>query len=362
MTPANPLAWLLRVSQNHLIDQLRKQKRITLTGSQHPDIADQLTWDDAPSLEASISDDQLKLIFACCHPALSQEAQIILTLKLVAGFGNKEVATALLRNEEAIAKAHTRAKKKLQTVNIKFDTLIEVGLRSRLTIVLKIIYLIFSEGYKPYRGTEIINRDLCYEAIRLAILLDNNKFCQGNSTKALIALMCFHAARFDARVDVLGNLIDLEHQERTSWDRSLIAVGVQYLNQATGESNDPQDYVLQAFISYYHCIAESFKATDWKSILRLYDIQLVKQYSPIIALNRIIPFEKIHGIVKATQELADYAANPLAIKNALYYAIKAEFHYKQGQNSEAKKCYDKAIDLVENEVERNHLIKKRDGL
>ncbi|NND33608.1 MAG: sigma-70 family RNA polymerase sigma factor, partial [Saprospiraceae bacterium] len=145
-TPDNPLSWLLRVSQNHLIDQLRRQKRITLTGDRDSDSLNQSVWDNDPALETTVNDDQLKLIFGCCHPALSQESQIILTLKLVAGFGNKEVATALLKNEEAIAKAHTRAKKKLRSENIKFESSLEIGLRSRLQIVLKIIYLIFSEG------------------------------------------------------------------------------------------------------------------------------------------------------------------------------------------------------------------------
>ena len=360
--PDNPLAWLLRVSQNHLIDHLRKQKRITLIGDSLTENMSQPTWDHDPTLETMVNDDQLKLIFGCCHPALSQESQIILTLKLVAGFGNKEVATALLKNEEAVAKAYTRAKKRLRSENIKFDSSVEVGLRSRLHIVLRIIYLIFSEGYKPRRGKEIVNRDICYEAIRLAILLEENKHCQGPVTKALISLMCFHAARFDARVDQNGDFIDLENQDRSKWDRSLIAVGVQHLNQATDDFNDPHDYILQAFISYYHCIAPTFRETDWKSILRLYDIQLAKQYSPIIALNRIVPFHKIHGLEKAEKELQIYATNPLSIKNGLYYAIAADFHRDKGKISDAKYCYDKAIELVENEVERNHLIKKRDGL
>ncbi|MBK8503233.1 MAG: sigma-70 family RNA polymerase sigma factor [Saprospiraceae bacterium] len=320
--PTHPLAWLIRVAQNQLIDLLRKKQKTTFPGDELK-LESEVFMDD-PALENVVEDDQLKMIFTCCHPALSQEAQIILTLKLVAGFGNKEAANALLKNEEAVAKAYTRAKKKLQSENIKFDHTLEIGLRSRLHIVLKIIYLIFTEGYKPHQGNEIIKKDLCYEAIRLALLLDRNKYCQSPSTKALIALMCFHASRFEARLDQYGDFVDLEHQDRASWNRELIVIGVKYLNQATSASNDPLDYILQAFISYYHCIAPSFEETDWTEILRLYDIQQAKQFSPIIELNRLIPFSMVNGPVLAFEKLTLYESENSSLRNMLFYAIKGD--------------------------------------
>jgi RNA polymerase sigma-70 factor (ECF subfamily) len=354
--PEHPLAWLITVAQNQLIDILRKKQKTILSG-------DELKFEsevflDDPSLENAVEDDQLKMIFTCCHPSLSQEAQIILTLKLVAGFGNKEVANALLKNEEAVAKAYTRAKKKHQSENIKFEHSVEVGLRSRLHIVLKVIYLIFTEGYKPHQGNELIKKELCYEAIRLALLLDRNKYCQTPSTKALIALMCFHASRFEARLDLEGDFVDLEHQDRSIWNRELIVVGVKYLNQATSISNDPLDYILQAFISYYHCIAANFEETDWNEILRLYDIHQAKQFSPIIELNRLIPYSMVNGPALAFEKLVTYEIDSTSLKNTLFYAIKGDLLKKLKQSSDAKIAYQNALDLAENDIEKKHLLKK----
>jgi RNA polymerase sigma-70 factor (ECF subfamily) len=354
--PEHPLAWLIRVAQNQLIDLLRRKQKTILPGDEKK-FESEVFMDD-PVLENVVQDDQLKMIFICCHPSLSQEAQIILTLKLVAGFGNKEVANALLKNEEAIAKAYTRSKKKLQTENIKFDHSIEVGLRSRLHIVLKVIYLIFTEGYKPHQGHEIIKKDLCYEAIRLALLLDRNKYCQGLSTKALIALMCFHASRFEARLDQNGDLVDLEHQDRSLWNRELIAIGAKYLDHATSVSMDPLDYVLQAFISYYHCIAPSFQETDWLSILRLYDIQQAKQFSPVIELNRLIPFSMIYGPALAFEKLEQYEKISTSLKNTLFYAVKGDLLKKLNRYSESKIAYRQAVELVGNDIEKRHLERK----
>lgn len=358
--PENPLAWLVKVAHNQLIDSFRKTQRFLLSGNQ-PDDPTPVELDE-PLLDHQIRDDQLKLIFICCHPYLSEEAQVILTLKLVLGFGNREVANALLKNEEAVAKAYTRAKKKLKSTEIRFDHSLEVGLRSRLFVVLKIIYLIFTEGYKPFQGNEIIRRDLCYEAIRLTILLDENPFCEGPSTKALIALMCFHTSRFDARQDASGTLVDLEHQDRTLWDRDLIEIGIKYLDQATGQTDDPLDYILQAFLSYYHCIAPSFEKTDWKSILRIYDIHLSKQYSPILALNRLIPFSMVHGPNQAYAELLNYEHNPSSIRDILFYAVKGELAAKSGKIDLARQSYQQAINLGENKMEIRHLQKKMQNL
>ncbi|MCB0685376.1 MAG: sigma-70 family RNA polymerase sigma factor [Saprospiraceae bacterium] len=359
--PVQPFAWLLKVAHNQLIDQLRKKQKTVLSGEIFENnLVNDLIND--PTLENTIDDDQLKMIFTCCHPSLSEESQIILTLKLIAGFSNGEVANALLKKEDTVAKAFTRAKRKLQDENIRFDHAFEIGLRSRLNIVLRIIYLIFTEGYKPYEGNSSIKKDLCYEAIRLALLLDNNKFCQTASTKALIALMCFHTARFEARQGPGGELIDLEHQDRSIWNQELINIGIRYLNAATDKSDYPLDYILQAFISYYHCSAERFVDTDWKSILRLYDIHLTKQYSPVIALNRIVAFSKVHGIAPAYQLLLAYEQNDDAPKQMLFHAIKGELLSKLGRNHEAAEAFQKAVVLGENAPEINHLKHKISSL
>lgn len=355
--PDQPLSWLVRVSHNNLVDSLRKGRRMTLTGDvRTPELsisADELTP------ENQVEDDQLKLIFMCCHPFLSQESQIILTLKLVLGFGNKEVSNALLKKEEAVAKAYTRAKNKLKETEIRLDHSLEIGLRSRLNIVLKIIYLIFSEGYKPFQGDQIIRRDLCYEAIRLAILLDKNKYCSGPSTKGLIALMCFHTSRFEARQDASGEIISLEAQDRTLWSRELISIGIEHINQATRLTDDPLDYILEAFISYYHCISPSFRETDWKSILKLYDLHLAQRYSPILALNRIIPVSMVMGVQYAYEELLKLETIGTQMSDpVLYYAIKGDLEKRSGRLHQAREAYEQAISLGENVAEIKHLQKK----
>lgn len=355
--PDNPEAWLMRVAKNRLLDVLRRQNHWTDI-KQHWQTPDNVMPDD-PNLSNSVADDQLRMIFACCHPSLSQEYQIILTLKLVAGFGNKEIAACLLKKEDTIAKAFTRAKKKLRSNKIKLKIPIELGLRSRQSIVVKIIYLIFTEGYKTHRGADMIRRDLCYEAVRLAQLLDQNKYCSQPNIKALLALMCFHVARFDARLDHNGSLIDLEHQDRSLWSQELIDIGISYLNQAYRQSDTPFDYLMQAYISYYHCTAVSFEATNWQGILDLYNLQLQKMYSPMVALNRIIPYQRVHGAEKAMAELTEYARQNKAIKNGLYYAILGDLQKTMGQFKNANASYDKAIALVENVGEKLHFKNKK---
>lgn len=354
--PSNPTSWLLRVANNTLIDTLRRNKKMVQT--------DDISFLDLRQsaqeevrLNHTINDSQLKMVFACCHPSLSQEYQIILSLKLIGGFGNKEIAKVLLKKEETIAKSFTRAKKRLKE-NVKtLDSPIEIGLKSRLTIVLRIIYLLFTEGYTASSGEVLIKKDICIEAIRLALLLTMNKSCNQPEVHALIALMCLHASRFEARTDQNGEMVDLENQNRSFYDRELIKVGIQHLEKAAVESQ-PSDYHLQAAVAYYHSTAKSFTDTDWKSILQLYDLQLQRQYSPIVQLNRIVPFYKVYGAKKAMQELKNFKQGPYFIDNSLYYAIKAELTLKTGNIEASKMALKSAIDRTKNEMEKKHFIKK----
>lgn len=237
------------------------------------------------------------------------------------------------------------------------DSPIEIGLKSRLTIVLRIIYLLFTEGYTASSGEVLIKKDICIEAIRLALLLTMNKSCNQPEVHALIALMCLHASRFEARTDQNGEMVDLENQNRSFYDRELIKVGIQHLEKAAVESQ-PSDYHLQAAVAYYHSTAKSFTDTDWKSILQLYDLQLQRQYSPIVQLNRIVPFYKVYCAKKAMQELKNFKQGPYFIDNSLYYAIKAELTLKTGNIEASKMALKNAIDRTKNEMEKKHFIKK----
>lgn len=355
--PDNPTAWLYRVANNALIDMLRRGKKMDFLEHRELKEEDIDFSEKEPSLNHTISDSQLKMIFACCHPSLSEEYQIILSLKLIGGFSNKELAEALLKKEETVAKSFTRAKKKFREEVQLLKIPVQMGLQSRLFIVLRIIYLLFSEGYAATTGSKVIKRDICYEALRLALLLRENEYCKHANLEALIALMCFHASRFDARLDENKELVTLEFQDRSKYNKELIKIGIHHLESSGTEDKLPSIYHLEAARSFYHCQAKSFEKTDWKSILYLYDVQLKQQYSSILALNRIVPFAKIHGAEKALLELNDLESRTDFGKSGLFYAIKTELLLELNDFA-----YDltlkKAIELTDNELVKKHLQKK----
>ena len=356
--PKNPTAWLLQVAKNTLIDSLRRDQKM----QQKDDVLDFLenssNQQEEISLNNMIQDSQLKMTFACCNPKLSSESQIILSLKLIGGFSNKEISKALLKKEDTIAKSFTRAKKKFKETIKTLDIPVEMALSSRINIVLKVIYLLFSEGYTTSYGEEIIKRDICYEAIRLALLLTDNSSTNTSETNALIALMCFHASRFDARTDENGNFVDLEHHNRSKYNRELIRVGMIHFKTAEKKPSQNPSYFLQAAVSYSYCEAESFDKIQWKNILNLYDLQLKYSYSPIIRLNRIIPFYKVYGAKKAIKALEDVYLDSDLEERGLSYSINAQLLIDLSQKSAAVETLNKAIEHTTNDVQKKHLKKK----
>ena len=360
-TPQNPSSWILRVAANYMIDLLRRDKKVSfqdatvLTDAREGVLSS--THTQQITLDTELKDDQLRMIFACCHPALPVESQIMLTLKLLCGFGNAEIADALLKKEDAVAKALTRARKKFKDEIGSLDVPVEMGLRSRLLIVLKIIYLLFNEGYSPNYGEELIKKDLCMEAIRLGEMLLENDYCKQPEVHALVALMYLHTARFDARVDAKGALVTLEQQDRSCWDQELIAQGAYHLDKAM-QPGAFSDYHIQAGIAYTHAIATSFADTDWTHILELYDLQLRHIYSPIVALNRIVAYSRVHGAKKAYSEIKKLDKEKLLETKHLYYAIKAEILSELEAYGKAKVSLEKALNLTQNQVEKKHLQKQ----
>ncbi|MEZ4810006.1 MAG: sigma-70 family RNA polymerase sigma factor [Allomuricauda sp.] len=356
--PDNPTSWLYRVANNALIDVLRRDKKVSFQELEKLTALTKQEHDGEPPMNDAISDSQLKMIFACCHPSLSQEHQIVLSLKLIGGFSNKELAEALLKKEEAVAKSFTRAKKKFREEVQMLRIPVLMGLQSRLFRVLQIIYLMFTEGYAATSGSQIIKKDICYEALRLALLLQENKYCKHPNLDALIALMCFHASRFDARLDEKGELVTLEYQDRTKYNAELIGIGIGHLENAGTPNRTPSNYHLEAARSYYHSIAKTFAETDWKSILYLYDVQLKLQYSPMVALNRIIPLAKVKGAEKAMMELELLEKKSDFDQSGLFHAIKAELWSELKQPQKHKSTLKKAIDLSENDLVKRHYQKK----
>jgi len=355
--PDNPTAWLYKVAKNGMLDTLRREQKVGYTNTTF--LFDKAVNTDGFYTDNEITDSQLKLIFACCHPSLSQEHQVILSLKLIGGFSNKELAEALLKKEEAVAKSFTRAKRKFKEEVKLLQIPVQMGLQSRLFVVLQIIYLLFSEGYAATSGMQMVKRDICYEALRLALLLKKNSYCQHPNLDALIALICFHASRFEARLSEEGELITLEFQNRSLYNKELIAIGTNHLERAETKDQLPSKYHLEAAVSYHHCMAPSFKETDWKNILVLYDLQLRTQYSPMAALNRIVPFTKVYGAEKGLKLLEDWKKNNEHQRVALFYTIKAELLAMLKRDF--KPDLKKAIQLTENGLVKRHLEKKMTG-
>ncbi|MEM8846955.1 MAG: sigma-70 family RNA polymerase sigma factor [Bacteroidota bacterium] len=351
--PDNPTAWLYRVAQNRLIDVLRRDKKSDLLGDK-PLPKEKTKNESEVVLEDALEDSQLNMIFACCHPSLSQEYQIILSLKLMGGFSNKELADALLKKEEAIAKSFTRAKKQFREKVQFLQIPVQMGLQSRLFQVLRVIYLLFSEGYTATTGVQLLKKDICYEALRLALLLRKNKYCIHPNLEALIALMCFHASRFEARLDKEGNLVSLEHHDRELYNQELIEIGIHHLEQSETPDKLPSQYHLEAARSYYHCVAPTFLETDWKNILYLYDVQVKQQFTPMVALNRIVPYSKVYGAIDALKELQHLEKKSDFSSVGLFYAIKADLLKEQG-DANYKPILLQAIEHSDNELVKRYL-------
>lgn len=356
--PKNPTAWLLRVANNGLIDIFRRAKKVQQHDEINTFLSELSNEDQELSLDNVVNDSQLKMIFACCNPSISTEYQIILSLKLIGGFSNKEISRALLKKEETVAKSFTRAKKKFKEKIQTLDIPIAMGLSSRISVVLKVIYLLFTEGYTASTGITIVKRDICYEAIRLALLMTKNASTDTSEAHALISLMCFHAARFDARMNAQNELEDLEHQDRSKYDQELVKVGIRHFGEAERRTTINPSYYFQAAVSYQYCEASSFEEIHWESVLNLYDLQLKYSYSPMVRLNRVIPLYKVHGPKIGLEVLLSMNRELKLQENALFYSIKAEILKELQQFSGAKEALKKAIDLTKNEVQQNHLNKK----
>lgn len=299
--PDNPAGWIHRAAKNRVLDALRREKTfeqaIALSGHSVNDqesIVDQ--W-----LEAEcISDSLLRMMFVCCHPSIDRKSQIALTLKTLCGFSVSEIARGLLLPNETVKKRIQRAKQSLASSNIKLELPSDDKLALRLDVVHDVLYLLFNEGYSTSSGTESIRDEMCDEAARLCHLLCESSW-SSTTTKALLALLLFHAARLDARTDETGTVVLLEDQDRTKWDRHLIGAAGCWL--AKSKTDQPTTFHLEAAIAMQHCIAPSVEATDWSTIVQLYSRLLLLRDSPIYALNRAIAIGQAGDMHEAMSQL-----------------------------------------------------------
>jgi RNA polymerase sigma-70 factor (ECF subfamily) len=334
--PDNPSAWVHRIAKNRILDTLRREKtgRRVLGdwAANRPRPDDTL---DELFLDTEIEDSQLRMMFACCHPHLARENQLALTLRALCGFGNSEIARALLVTEETVKKRLQRATRDLVERGIELDPPPADELSRRLDGVHQVLYLLFNEGYSSSEGDTAIRADLCEEAARLCYMLCSHARFATPATKALMALMLFHAARLEARLDQHGSLLLLEDQDRDWWDRPLIRRAEEFLNQSA-EGPVASTYHFEAAIACLHCRAKSCEETDWPAILRLYDALLSLHRSPVYLLNRAIVVAQIDGPAAGIRALTEAGEDPALRHYHLYDATLGELHRRAGDLQRAR--------------------------
>jgi RNA polymerase sigma factor (sigma-70 family) len=355
--PPNPTAWLYAVAKQKTLyhfrrDKIFQQKVLPALTSQIEEFTDlnELNFSDQ-----HIKDSQLQMIFAICTPVIASEAQIGLALRILCGFGIDEIAEAFLTNKETINKRLFRAKEKLRTEKVQLEFPPEDEVAERLDNVLHIIYLLFNEGYYSMTQNEILRRDLCVEAMKLGTFLTEYERTNQPKTNALLALMCFHASRFNARQTSEGDIILYEDQDKSKWNADLIRQGMHFLDMSAC-GNKLSSYHLEARIACWHCIKKD-SPEKWQEILSLYDHLVIINFSPAVVLNRLFALYKAKGTEAALKE-----AEPLQMDNNHFYFILLGELYRQKDPNKARLHYQKALSLSKTQIERQEIQHKIDSL
>jgi len=346
--PRNPSAWLTQVAKNRALDSLRRSAtwrdkeraiRQALTG---------LDEDGAPpgrdGLPGELADDQLAMVFACCHPLLSRDAQVALTLKTVGGFGVAELARAFVTQRSAMAQRLLRAKQRLRDSGIRLEIPVGESLPPRLDAALEVLYLMFNEGYSPLEGELTVRPELCHEAIRLAELVCAHPATDRPRSRALAALLSFQASRLALRARA-SELILLQQQDRSQWDRACIARGLRHLERA-GRGERLSAYHLEAEIAACHAVAKTWGRTDWARIVSCYDSLLRLNPSPIVAVNRAVALAELEGPAVGLATLAELSRHPELRSYYPFHAARAELHRRLGQTAEATAAYRQVLALT----------------
>jgi RNA polymerase sigma-70 factor (ECF subfamily) len=348
--PLNTGAWLTTVARRRAIDLRRRDTRF--------DRLMPMLTDDSPSNQegsdlGAISDDRLRLIFTCCHPALSDETQIALTLRLVCGLTTNEVSRALLVSESTMAARITRAKKKIAGAHIPYIVPSAEDLPQRIDAVLTVVHLVFTAGHTAVSGDQLVRRDLVERALDLArmlrLLLPENRGVAG-----LLALILLSDSRRETRVDPGGRLLRLSEQDRVKWDRAEISEGIALVHEAL-RSRPPERFALMAAIAAVHAEAPTWEATDWDEIVGLYDLLTVVWPSPIVALNRAVAVGFAQGPQAGLDAIDELAIDPTLASYSYLSSSRAEFLRRLGRNADAALAFEEALAFCENTVERNFL-------
>jgi RNA polymerase sigma factor (sigma-70 family) len=355
--PENPTAWLYTVAKNKTKNYLKRNnvfetKIVTEikhnTPLNNPEI-------DLDLSDQNIADSQLAMIFTVCNPCNSEEAQIALALNLLCGFGINEISDAFLSNKEVIYKRINRAKEKLKEENIKIQHPNNAEIKDRIQTVLKTIYLLYSEGYYSISQNTTLRKDLCTEAMRLSYLLIQNESTNLPQTNALMALMCFHSSRFDARMGLNGEIILYEDQDQSLWNQELIDKGAYFLSQSS-TGNSLSKYHLEAGIAYWHTIKKE-TIEKWQNILELYNNLIILEYSPIVALNRTYALSKVKGKKEAIKE----AEKLNLTDNHFYYSLLGNL-YSEVDTKKSLQHFETAFGLAKTTSDKNIISKNIEQL
>lgn len=354
--PKEPTAWLYHVAKNKARNYLQRDAlfygHIASNLKKESPRFQEIEIDLSPQ---NISDSQLQMMFAVCHPSISIEAQIGLSLRFLCGFGIEEIADAFLSNKETINKRLFRAKEKMRSEKVKIEFPRQQEINERLEAVLTTLYLLFSEGYYSTSHPKTLRKDLCLDAMRLCFMLVENKSTNKPNVNALLSLMCFHASRFEARTNQMGELILYEDQDSDLWNVALIQKGVRFLNYSA-DGNVISKYHIEAAIAYWHTIKIDSEE-KWENILQLYDQLLEMEYSPIVALNRIYALSKISG-----KEQAIIEAEKLKLTNNHFYFTLLGELYKDVDFDKAKKHLQLAHALAKTTQDKQTIEQKLKNL
>lgn len=356
--PANPAGWLYTVAHHISIDAVRRDRSF---GAKTDAIVADLTQSMAaataapadPDRDAALQDDELRMIVMCCHPSLSREASVALSLKTVGGFSAREIARAFLADETAVAQRLVRAKRQLRDSHVTLDLPAERELAPRLDAVLDVLYLMFNEGYASASGEDLIRQDLCAEALRLGLLVARSPLAAPR-VHALVALMALQAARLPARVDATGDVVLLEAQDRGRWDERLIAIGFDHFDRSM-QGDEVSAYHVQAAIAATHARALQPDAVDWPEILSLYDQLLAINPSPVVALNRAVAVAKVHGAEAALKAIAPLEHDRTLRRYHHLLTVRGQLLLELNRHAEAAEAFRAALECPCSEPERRFL-------